>query len=166
MTKESYNLSEVFHMAEAVERNGEKFYRQAAGMAKDKSAKDVMLFLADQELQHERIFAQMRQESCGAGVAQWWDPDGQAAACVKAVADSHVFTLTPDVTGLLAQVQSQKSVLNLALNFEKDTIVFFSALKDIVRDQDVDKVQRLIQEELKHVAMLNTELQKLTSQES
>ena len=152
---DKYSLSEVLRMAEGIERNGEKFYRQAAQMTKDAQAKAVMLDLAAQERGHERVFADLRAELCQVSDAQWWDPDGEAAAYVRGIADLHVFSMTPDVTELLASVQSPRSVLQLAIGFEKDTIVFFTALRESVTPENRAKVSLLIQEEIKHVHLLS-----------
>jgi rubrerythrin len=152
---EKYSLSEVLQMAEAIERNGGKFYRQAAEMTKDATAKAVMLDLAAQEDQHEAFFARLRADFCQVDEAQWWDPDGEAAAYIRGVAETHVFNMTPDMTGLLASVQSARSVLQLALSFEKDTIAFFSALKGAVTEDNRAKVDVLIQEEVRHIHQLS-----------
>ncbi len=95
---------------------------------------------------------------CGAQDAHWWDPDGEAEAYVRQAADSNVFTMQPDVAQMVTSIQSAESALRMAINFEKDAIAFFTALKKAVKDEHRDKVEALIQEEHEHVRRLNEAL--------
>jgi len=156
-----YSLSEVFEMAEAIESNGYDFYTQAAGSIKDKAVKAVFQDLAGKELQHKETFANLRQEFCSAVDAHWVDPDSQAAAYLKATADNHVFNIEKDVSFLIASLQSTESALRLAIGFEKDSIAFFTALKQAVTGENRDKVDLLIKEELDHILILQDTIRQL-----
>ncbi len=158
-----YSLSEVFEMAENIESNGYNFYTQAADAIKDKTVKAVFHDLAGKELQHKEIFANLRQKFCAAADAHWVDPDGQAAAYLQATADNHVFNLEKDVSSLLASLQSTESALRLAIGFEKDTIAFFTALKQAVTGENREKVDLLIKEELDHIRILQDAIKQLKS---
>jgi len=156
-----YSLSEVFEMAEDIESNGYDFYTQAAVAIKDKAVKAVFHDLADKELQHKKSFANLRQKFCSVVDVHWVDPDGQAAAYLKAAADNHIFNIEKDVSSLLASLQSAESALRLAIRFEKDTVAFFTALKKAVTGENHDKVDLLIQEELEHIRILQNTLKEL-----
>ena len=158
-----YSLSEVFEMAENIESNGYDFYTQAADAIKNKTLKAVFLDLAGKELQHKKTFTNWRQEFCSAVDAHWVDPDGQAAAYLKATADNHVFNIEKSVSSLLASLQSAQSALRLAIGFEKDTIAFFTALKQAVSGENRDKVDLLIKEELDHIRILQDTIKQLNS---
>ena len=106
-----YSLSEVFEMAEDIESNGYDFYTQAADSIKDKAVKAVFQDLAGKELKHKETFANLRREFCSAVDAHWVDPDGQAAAYLKATADNHVFNVEKEVSSLIASLQSAESAL-------------------------------------------------------
>lgn len=159
-----YSLSEVFEMAENIESNGYDFYTQAADAIKDKMVKTVFQDLARKELQHKETFASLKQELCAAAEAHWVDPDGQAAAYLKATADCHVFNIEKKVSSLLASIQSTESALRLAIGFEKDTIAFFTALKQAVTEVNRQKVDLLIKEELEHIRILQDTIKQLNSQ--
>ena len=151
---DTYSLSEVIRIAEDIEANGYDFYTQAAAAAKDTSARKVFEELAQKEKEHQRIFAEMRKEFCASQDAHWFDPDGQARAYLKTLADNHVFNLNQDISALLASVQSSESTLRLAIGFEKDTIVYFTALKQAASDENREKIELLIKEELDHIRQL------------
>ena len=158
-----YSLSEVFAMAENIESNGYDFYTQAKESVNDKVVQAVFLDLAGKELQHKELFAKLRKEFCTAEDTHWVDPDGQAAAYLKATADTHVFNLEKDVSALLASLQSPESALRLAIGFEKDTIAFFTALKQAVTGANREKVDLLIKEELDHICILQDAIKQLKS---
>ena len=158
---QQYSLSEAFRLAESIEENGLAFYTQAAQAVKDKQTREILLDLADKEKQHANTFAEMRRQYCQVDEVHLQDQDGQVEAYLKGVAENHVFNLDKDVTQLLASVQSSESVLRLAMTFEKDTIVFFSALKNAVTEENREAVERLIQEEIGHIQELQKTLKAL-----
>ena len=158
---QTFSLSEVFRMAENIERNGYEFYTQAAAAAENDRAKKVYLELAEKEKHHQELFADLRKAFCTRTDIHWVDPDGTAEAYLKAIADNHVFNLNQDVSSLLASIQSAPSVLRMAIGFEKDTIVFFTALKNAVSGEHREKVEVLIKEELDHIQQLQAAIDEL-----
>ncbi len=159
-----YSLAEVFRMAEQIERNGRKFYLQAADAASDSFTRSVMKDLAEKEAEHEKLFAGWRQKFCEKDEIHFVDLDDQAKAYIHSAADSHVFNVDPDVAKLLASVQSPASTFRLAIQFEKDTIAYFTALKNTVLDEYKEKVDLLIQQELQHIHQLQQGLETLRKQ--
>lgn len=154
----SYSISEAFHLAETIERNGLAFYTQAAAATRDPRVRAIFASLAQAEQHHADLFEGLRQEYCRTEEIHQVDLDDQVAGYINAVAACHVFNLEKDVTRLLASVQTPESALRLALNFEKDTLAFFAALRDGVALNHRDKVDRLIREELDHVHQLQQAL--------
>ncbi len=53
-----FNANDILEMAERIEKNGAKFYRDAAGNVSDSSLKELLLDLASMEDNHEKMFAQ------------------------------------------------------------------------------------------------------------
>ena len=58
----TFNAIEVFEIAEQIERNGAAFYRKAAELFDDSDAAGIFARLADWEIRHEAIFADMRKQ--------------------------------------------------------------------------------------------------------
>ena len=158
---QQFSLSEAFLMAEEIEANGFEFYRLNAQASRDKSVKALFAALAEKEKVHQEVFVGFRQEFCGENDVHFVDQDDQAAAYIKTVADNHVFNLNKDVSSLVASVQTPGSAIRMAIGFEKDTIVFFTAIRDAVRDENRDKIDLLIREEFDHIRILQEELDKL-----
>ena len=58
----TFNADEIFEMAEQIERNGAKFYREAAEKSSDADIKKMLQDLAAMEDGHQLTFSQMRKE--------------------------------------------------------------------------------------------------------
>ena len=56
MMRYDFNADEIFEMAEQMERNGEKFYKDAAATIGDEAHKKLLLNLAAMEVDHEKTF--------------------------------------------------------------------------------------------------------------
>ena len=87
-----FNADDIFEMAEQMERNGGKFYRTAADSTQDSGNKEFLLELAAMEDAHEETFKAMRAELSGQEKASTvFDPAGEAALYLRALADTRVF---------------------------------------------------------------------------
>ena len=154
-----FNADEIFEMAEQIERNGAKFYRRAAEKTADAGTKDVLLDLAQMEEVHEKTFASMRSELSGAEMAVTvFDPDGDSAKYLRAMADGHVFDIS-DPSEKLTGNESSMDVLRTAIGLEEDSIVFYLGMKDMVPGSlGKDKIDDIIKEEMRHVVILTNQL--------
>jgi rubrerythrin len=156
-----FNADEVFEMAEQIEKNGAKFYRDAA--EKFPQVGDLFKDLAEMEVKHIQIFADMRKELSGTQAEPIvFDPDGEAQMYLQVMADNHVFAPNADLTGQLAGKDTPEAVLNMAIGLERDSIAFYVGIKEAVsRRAGKDKVDDIIKEEVSHVAILKKQLDSL-----
>ena len=101
----------------------------------------LFLKLANMESDHIKIFEKLRNEISESDI---FDPDNEAQRYLKAIADTHL------------------DVLKMAINFEKDSVVLYSSIKRIVpKHLGRENIDRLIEEELGHIAMLSESLEKI-----
>ena len=156
-----FNANEVFEMAQQIERNGGKFYREAA--KKFPVVRDTLLELAAMEDEHLKTFTDMREELSGTELEeQVFDPDGQAEMYLRVMADGHVFDLKTDPSEQLDGKNTPEEVLKMAIGIERDSIAFYVGLKEAVsRQAGKDKVEHIIREEMGHIVTLNQKLQDL-----
>jgi len=149
-----FNADDVFEMAEQIERNGAAFYRQAAADIPDPDAEAFLLDLAAMEDNHEKTFADMRKKlSEKEKAATVFDPDGETAGYLKALADTRVFFEKEiDTTSL-------KAILKAAILAEKDSIVFYLGMKDLVPGElGQSRLDDIIKEEMSHINLLSRRL--------
>jgi len=159
----TFNADEIFEMAEQIERNGAKFYREAAGIAPEADAKDMLLSLAAMEDGHEKTFAQMRKElSAEEKESNTFDPDNEVAQYLQTMADFHGTEGKVSPTEKLTGKESMADILKIALQAEKNSIAFYVGIKDMVSSKSgKDKMQAIIIEEMAHVSTIGGKLQTL-----
>jgi rubrerythrin len=152
-----FNADEVFEIAEQIERNGAKFYRKAAESITDSNAKEFLIDLAKMEDDHEKMFKSMRAElSQDEKVVTTFDPDGDAERYLRALADTRIF-YEKDIS-----TDSLENIFKSALTAEKDSIVFYFGMKDVVPAHlGKDKLDGIIKEEMSHIRIISDKLLEL-----
>jgi len=152
-----FNMNEILEMAEQIERNGAAFYRKAAKGISDSVNNALLLELAQMEDQHEKIFASLRvQLSEDEKASTVFDPEGEAVLYLRALADTRVFFEKKIDTG------SMEEILKEALTAEKDSIVFYLGMKELVPEKSgKTKVDSIIKEEMEHIKLLGKKLVEL-----
>lgn len=158
-----FNADEIFEIAEQIERNGAKFYREAAGKAVDSSTREMLQELADMEDGHEKIFIQMRKELPPKEKEPTvYDPDNEAAQYLRTMADFHGTEGKAGPLEKLTGKETMSELLKIALQAEKDSIAFYVGIKGLVPSRSgKDKVEKIIVEEMSHVSILGAKLQAL-----
>ena len=159
-----FNADNILEMAEQIERNGGKFYRTAAANVEDPASKDLLKGLAAMEDQHERTFASMRaslSETDKQPTA--FDPENESIGYLKALADSRVFVerRIPELTSLKGKPDKEimEEILKFAIGAEKESIIFYLGMKDIVpASLGKDNLDDIIKEEMSHIRMLSNRL--------
>lgn len=149
-----YNFDEIFEMAEQIERNGAAFYRKAAGAAKDPEMRTLFSHLAIMEETHLRIFGEMRARYAqDRGAIRQFDPDNEAAQYLQTLASRHGWEGKASPLRELNGTEPLEQILWKALAAEKDSVVFYTGLKDLVGPADRLPLEEIIREELVHVAL-------------
>jgi rubrerythrin len=146
-----FNADEVFEIAEQIERNGVKFYQTAAENITDSDKKQLLI---EMEIEHEKIFKNLRSElTQDDKIVTTFDPNGEAESYLQALADTRVFYEKEiDITSL-------KEILTTAITAEKDSIVFYLGMKDVVPGHlGKQKLDEIIKEEMSHIKLLSKEL--------
>lgn len=153
-----FNADDIFKMAEQIEENGAVFYRNAAETIADAHYKKLLTQLSAMEVEHKKTFAAMRAALSGKEKeATVFDPMDESVQYLKALADLRVFYEKQ------IDISSIKGVLMSALGAEKDSIVFYLGMKDLVPDRlGKDKIDAIIDEEKKHIRVIGGELLALT----
>jgi len=155
-----FNAEEILSVAVKIEQNGVRFYTHAAGKADSDRVRDFFLGLATFERAHEWIFSQMKSKLGDQDRAKTvFDPEGQSAEYLKALADGRVFDVNADPVGKLSGRESAAEILEFALGMEKDSIIFYLGMKELVpAGMGKEKIDDIIKEEMQHITILSREL--------
>lgn len=153
----TFNADEIYAMAEEMERNAAIFYHEAARKASDEEAEKLLLSLADMEDEHYRVFADMRRNLPeNAKSPTVYDPDNQAAAYLQTMADSRGYEGRISPAKKLTGKETIQELVDIALNSEKESVVFYVGLRSLVSEKaGRNKVDDIINEEIGHIAALN-----------
>ncbi|MDA8136305.1 MAG: ferritin family protein [Desulfobacteraceae bacterium] len=156
MTNE-FNADDIFEMAVKIEQNGAVFYRDAAGQVDEKKNKDFLLELARMEDEHGAVFSNLKKElTSQEKMATIFDPEDENILYLNAFADSKVFFKKekPD--------NNFKNILHCAIQTEKDSIVFYLGIKEMVPEKyGRSKIDTIIKEEMGHIRLLAGKLAEL-----
>ncbi len=147
-----FSAHEIFEIAIQIERNGAAFYRRAATIAPDEASRELLVSLAEMEDDHETTFTAMRDAAADDAEAA----DAEMLATVRAMADNHVFDTGMDPEAILTGDETLDEILSTAIGLEKESIVYYTALKEIVAGAETRRqVQAIILEEMDHIADLS-----------
>ena len=155
-----FNADEIFEMAEQIERNGEEFYRKMAENISDTQVSQFFLNLAAMEKKHEKVFASMRADlSDQDRKLTVFDPEGEAALYLRALADLQVFGREEKkdfiLSGDLPEQDRILKNLRAALGLEKESIIFYLGMKELVPENlGKNKIDKIIKEEMGHIRLL------------
>jgi len=85
-----------------------------------------------------------------------FDPEGESERYLRALADTRVFYETE------VDTTSFEEILKSAITAEKDSIVFYLGMKDVVPAHlGKQKLDDIIKEEMGHISLLSKELMEL-----
>lgn len=155
-----FNADEVFDIGVQIEKNGRAFYLAARDRTQDPVLKKMFNDLATWEANHIELFENLRKTVASDANRQiQFDPDNMIHLYLKAVADQHLFVNQGNA------IDSCKTVLDImkkALEFEREAVVLYSSMKEVVSEGlGKNEIDKLINEELKHVGQLTNEISKL-----
>ena len=149
-----FNADEVFEIAEQIERNGSKFYRNVAEKVVSDSHKKLLINLAEMEDEHEITFKNLRSKlTSDQKIQTTFDPQGDSERYLHALANTRVFYEKE------VDTSSIKEILKSAITTEKDSIVFYLGMKEVVpAHMGKEKIDDIIKEEMEHISLLSKEL--------
>lgn len=147
-----YSAEEVVELAINTEKNGKEFYEGAARDAEDRSLKDLFGFLAMQEDQHRKRFEGLRGKT--EKLIQPGDM-GEVEKYLNAIVSSEFFLGGEKALTKAKKAKSREELLSFALQFEKDTLLFFTEISEISEGKTKEVLEEIIKEEKKHVRMIS-----------
>jgi len=150
-----FNADEIFEMAGQIERNSAAFYRLAAKQFP--AQQRLLTIIAEQEDGHCATFSALRRQLASkAKEATAYDPGQEAEDYLRAMADRRVVDVQRGPRNVFKGGESFADILGIAVGMEKDSIVFYVGMQDMVPpDLGRDKLDLIINEEKKHIVFLN-----------
>ncbi|OHB51509.1 MAG: hypothetical protein A2Y10_11585 [Planctomycetes bacterium GWF2_41_51] len=158
----NFTALEVLEIAEQLERNAAKFYRDASMAAKSKDIQKLFFTLAEMEDKHKKIFAEMLADYQQNTQANIVDPDNEMLFYMNAMAKNAGWEGKAAPKMVFKGNETPAEVLNSALKAEQASIDFYLGIKEFVKSQsDKEKVEQIIKEEMTHVVYLQKNLEQI-----
>lgn len=147
-----FQASEIVEFAIRIEQNGYAFYAGVEEKLANPAVKELITHLKNEEKQHEETFRNLLPNLSPANLRETYP--GEYEDYLKIIVDTHIFGKVNSAEEALEKVETEVDALNFAMGFEKDTILFFRELRDLVTEKDKGVIDRLIQEEQSHLRKL------------
>ncbi len=152
------NKIEVFKIAQNIEQDGIDFYKKASQFSQDVIDASIFMDLAEMEAQHYNIFLKLEQKHK--------DEDYIDSELIKKYlkdqVSSNIFQASTAIDHW-AHIDSPRDIFLLAHKNEKDTVEFYTMLKESVTDRETKKIlDQVITEEKSHVEMMQSFLKELS----
>ena len=152
----AFSINEIIEMAVQIERNGYAFYQEATKRKDlDDKSREFIAYLRDQELDHEKTFMALRDDAYmqDLELSQDWE---MVSAYLKTIVEGRIFNSEESAIRKAAGAADLAAVVENAIAFEKDTLLYFHALSDSISNPKALKVlRRIINEEVSHIMRLN-----------
>jgi rubrerythrin len=152
-----FSSSELINIAIGIERRGITFYDIMAKSTENEMARDIFTVLVDMEREHIRLFEDMLGDVDKEQPLE--SSTGEYTGYLQSLIDDAVFT-DDMITGEMAsQADSDIKALELAISAEKDSILFYYEMRDIMPRRTLSIINNIIAEEKSHLQQL-TEVKK------
>ncbi len=147
-----FSAHEILRIAVDIEREGRDFYSSLADAAAKEEVSAVFRYLAGQEQDHAETFEDLlrrfREEE--KDLINW----DEASGYLKSFSRHKVFPNAESVLGTLSAAPV-KEVIDFAVDIEKETVIFYYEILEILNDKDArDSIRKIIEEEKKHIVLL------------
>jgi len=155
----SFYGNELINIAIGIERRGIAFYDVMAKSTQNVAARDIFHYLVGMEREHIQIFQGMLDEADKYEVPETYA--GEYAAYLQALVDSAVFTDDLAASEMATQADSDIKAIELGISEEKDSILFYYGMKEVMPARAHPTLDKIIAEEKLHLKQLSELKRKL-----
>jgi rubrerythrin len=160
-----FNAGEIFQVAVEIEKNGLAFYESARQAVSDPEVRELFAALARDEVEHkhrfEALLSELPEELKRPTVS---DLDNELDLYIRNLADQHVFGTGEGLKSQSACALTTEDALKLALQFEKDSVIFYLGMQEATCEGKArDVIDLLIKEEQQHLRRLSLQIGKCSA---
>ena len=148
-----FSGNELVEIASKIESNGIVFYESLAAKAGNKESENVYEYLAGEEKKHLATFQGMLKS-----VGQYKPPETyteEYTLYLRELVDSVVFPDDKAAKEMANKASSEAEALYFGILAEKDSILFYSEMRNLVREADRHIIDAIISEEKAHLRQLS-----------
>jgi rubrerythrin len=145
-----FHIHEIIDLAIQIENNGANFFRQARQSISSPAMQALLEWMAEQESSHVQWFRKLRQRVAAPQI------DPRLAQAGRQILRDYLGDQTFSLKQAdLGQLRSVTQLLELAREFELDTVAFYELLSSTLDDeQAAAHLEQIIAEERRHAELL------------
>jgi rubrerythrin len=147
-----FSGKELVDIAVSIEKSGMAFYDSMIKCAKGKKAQTAFKYLADQEKEHIKAYERMLGAVADAPPPESYTEEYDQY--LKSLVESAVFSSEAAACKLAESTSSDVEGIGIGMRAEKDSILFYTELQDLVRRADARIIGKIIEEEKSHLKRL------------
>jgi rubrerythrin len=146
-----FTAHEILDIAIQLEENGEAVYREAAGKAQNKDIRELLLWMAEEEVKHNRWFTELKQKIESHSINPFMEE--MSRKVFSGILGDRSFSHR-EVN--FTEIDSTEDLIKIFIEFEKDTILFYETLIPFIEDDHtLHYVTNIIEEENNHIRKLH-----------
>jgi len=155
--------NEVIEMGIQIKNDGKDFYVKIAESSRANKVKDIFRWLAEQQDRHIKAFEDILAsvEKCVPYEAY----PGEYSAYLGVLVGDHTLGKEKKPKKFAQKVKDNAEAIDLAIDFEKDSVLFYHEMKNVVREKERMIIDELIKHEQEHIRRLSALKECLTSSE-
>jgi len=158
---EFFKASELLEFAIQIEKNGEVFYLKVSKNISSYEIRETFLYLAEEEINHRKLYEELLKTVEDYQPKEIY-PD-EYFKYLRAYADQHIFVKKEEIEEKASKVKSEIEAIDIGIGFEKDSILFYLEMRNLVSDREKAVIDKIIEEERKHYNKL-VEVKKILSE--
>ncbi len=147
-----FRAGEILDMAVQIERQGIQFYEVCASTRLSEDVLKVFRHLMEQEQLHVEIFSEMK-----VGLDNYYLPEtytGELRSYVDSFVKDQVFYGPAEALRQANSIEDVFQAIEFGIDFEQRSILFYSAIKEVIRRSETKVVDDVISQEHGHIRSL------------
>jgi rubrerythrin len=151
----NFSSREILELAVRIEESGLSFYKEASASTDNADVKALFDYLIIEEVLHLEHFEALEKAITEAEPTDYDDPYLQEESnYLSALASSFIFMNAEEGIKKVKELTNDAEAIDFAIQIEKDSILFYLELINMVRDHDRPTVKDILAEERKHIEHL------------
>ncbi|MBN1902802.1 ferritin family protein [Candidatus Sumerlaeota bacterium] len=146
-----FEAREILGFAIQIEEQGRMFYDHAATIAKGDPLEKIFLFLSGEEEKHKKYFEDLKTKMDQHKLFEDYPEDYQSY--MNAYLENIIFP-SENRQDAIKNIDNIKSAINFAIRIELDSILYYHEIKRVVPSNQLDIIDRIIEEERTHFVKL------------
>ncbi len=146
---------DILDVAIQLEKNGEKIFREAVEKVNQRELAELLEWVADQEKEHIQWFIELKEK-----IKEPFD-DPLIQEMGREILQDTLKGAGFDLKNVdFTKIDEVRELLNVSLEFENDTVIFYELLLGFVEDPETQElIEKIIDEEHNHAKRLKEYLE-------